>query len=366
MQYLFFDIEASEGRSICSFGYVLTDETFRVIAKEDVLINPEARFCTQAWNKKKREEGKGITLAYPEKTFRKSPSFPKRYEKIKTLLERDDQTIIGFSHSNDVRYLCTACKRYRLPFFSYTFFDIQDVYREFSHVPDQISLEKIIAELGVNIDGYTLHRSDDDAEISMLVAKAICDKSSLSLGELIKKYSRYVGETRDGEIKYNGIDSERATIKKARNACRGVVANFANNIRITYKKGYPLCGKTICAGSALEKDDWIFALKLISCLAEQGAKYVSNIHNADYYVIFGEDEGENGDRLSYIKKNLPGKIKIIEKQELYAMMKMTEADIFGFCSPKIDKLSAQTSRYVNKILKSVTVADKPPVPRTHI
>ena len=366
MQYLFFDIEASEGRSICSFGYVLTDETFRVIAKEDVLINPEARFCTQAWNKKKREEGKGITLAYPEKTFRKSPSFPKRYEKIKNLLERNDQTIIGFSHSNDVRYLCTACKRYRLPFFSYTFFDIQDVYREFSHVPDQISLEKIIAELGVNIDGYTLHRSDDDAEISMLVAKAICEKSSLSLGELIKKYSRYVGETRDGEIKYNGIDSERATIKKARNACRGVVANFANNIRITYKKGYPLCGKTICAGSALEKDDWIFALKLISCLAEQGARYISNIHNADYYVIFGEDEGENGDRLSYIKKNIPGKIKIIEKQELYAMMKMTEADIFGFCSPKIDKLSTQTSRYVNKILKSVTVADKPPVPRTHI
>ena len=85
MQYLFFDIEASEGRSMCSFGYVLTDSSFNVIAKEDILINPEARFCTQAWNKKKREEGKGITLAYPEKTFRKSPTFPQRYDKIKYL-----------------------------------------------------------------------------------------------------------------------------------------------------------------------------------------------------------------------------------------------------------------------------------------
>ncbi len=366
MQYLFFDIEASEGRSMCSFGYVLTDSSFNVIAKEDILINPEARFCTQAWNKKKREEGKGITLAYPEKTFRKSPTFPQRYDKIKYLLEREDQMIIGFSHSNDVRYLCTACKRYKLPFFNYSFFDVQDVYREYSHTHDQISLEKIIAELGVNIDGYTLHRSDDDAEISMLVAQAICNRSSLCLDELIKKYSRYVGETHDGEIKYNGIDSERATIKKARNACRGVVANFANNVKVTFKKGYPLCGKVICAGSALEKDDWIFALKLIGCLAEQGTKYVSNIHNADYYVIFGEDEGENGDRLSYIKKNLNGKIKVITKEELFNMMKMTEADIFGFSSPKIDKLSAQTTKYVNKILKSVTVADKQPVPRTHI
>ena len=68
MQYLFFDIEASEGRSMCSFGYVLTDSSFNVIAKEDILINPEARFCTQAWNKKKREEGKGITFDVPTPT----------------------------------------------------------------------------------------------------------------------------------------------------------------------------------------------------------------------------------------------------------------------------------------------------------
>ena len=55
LDYLFFDIEASEGRSMCSFGYVLTDENFNVLEKEDILINPEARFCTQARSKKKRE-----------------------------------------------------------------------------------------------------------------------------------------------------------------------------------------------------------------------------------------------------------------------------------------------------------------------
>ena len=147
MEYLFFDIEASEGRSMCSFGYVLTDERFNILDKEDILMNPEARFCTQAYSRKNREEKRGITLAYPEKTFTKSPTFPKRYDRIKAMLEKPDRMIIGFSHVNDVRYLCVACRRYKKPFFSYRFFDVQDVYREYNGLRDQISLEKIAAEL---------------------------------------------------------------------------------------------------------------------------------------------------------------------------------------------------------------------------
>ena len=355
LRYLFFDIEASEGRSMCSFGYVLTDENFCILKKEDILINPEAQFCTQARSKKKREEGKGIRLAYPEKVFRKSPVFSKVYDKIKEILEKDGQTIIGFSHSNDVRYLCTACKRYKMPYFTYKFFDIQDVYREYSGITDQISLEKIINELGVDIGNYTLHKSDDDAEISMLVAKALCEKTSVTLSGLIEKYSRYKGETSGGEIKYNGIDSERAAVKKARNLCSGVVLTFANNRKVGYVKGSPLNGKKICSGTALGKDDWIFALKLISCLAEKGARYIGNVRDADFYVRFYDNEGEKGDRLYYINKNLQGsKIKIIPKDELYKLMGMSEKEISEFTSPKIDKLVAQTERNVGKILKAVS------------
>lgn len=359
MKYLFFDIEASEGRSMCSFGYVLTDETLNILEKEDILMNPEARFCTQAVGKKK-EEGRGITLAYPEKVFLKSPTFPKVYSKIKKLLETEETTIIGFSHTNDVRYLATACRRYKKPFFSYTFFDIQDVYREFGHVKNQISLEKIIAELGISVEGYTLHKSSDDAEISMLVAKAICERSDLNMQGLIKKYARYVGETHDGEIKYNGIDSERAAVKKARNICRGVVAAFANNRRINRVKGSVLNNKKICAGSPLEKDEWVFALKLIECLAQKGARYIGNVKEADYYVVFGENEGEDGDRLFYIKKNMPNaQLKIIKKGELYKMMGMTEEEISEFTNTKIERLRAQTERYINKILNNVDENIKP-------
>ena len=364
MRYLFFDIEASEGRSMCSFGYVLTDERFRILEKEDILINPEARFCTQAYSKKNREEKRGITLAYPESVFRKSPTFPKVYSRIKAILEREDQTIIGFSHVNDVRYLCRACERYQKPFFSYVFFDIQDVYREYGKIKDQISLEKIIAELGLSIDGYTLHKSDDDAEISMLVAKGICEKSGIGLPELIEKYERYVGETFDGQVRYDGVDSERAAIKKARNACRGVVVSFGNNLRVPPVKGSKLSGKKICAGAPLEKDEWMFALRFIGSLASLGARYVSNYRDADYYVVFGEDEGVEKDRLYYIRKNGGGsKLKIVQKEEMFALMGMTEKEISSFSTPKIERLRTQTDRYVQKLLHNVAPDLMPKKPK---
>lgn len=339
---------------MCSFGYVITDEHFRIQEKEDILINPEARFCTQAWSKKNREEKRGITLAYPESVFRKSPSFPKLYGKIKEILERDDQTIIGFSHVNDVRYLCRACERYKKPFFSYVFFDIQDVYREYGKIKDQISLEKIINELGIDIEGYTLHKSDDDAEISMLVAKGICEKSGITMAQLIEKYHRYVGETFDGQIRYDGVDSERASIKKARNACRGVVVSFGNNLRVPSVPGSKLNGKKICAGPPLEKDEWAFALRFIGALATKGARYVSGYKDADYYVVFGEDEGEGKDRLYHIRKNGGNpRLKIVKKDEFFALMKMTEKEISEYSTPKIERLISQNSRYVQKILKNV-------------
>ena len=63
MRYLFFDIECSEGKSMCSFGYVLTDEKFRILEKDDILMNPEAIFHTGAWGKKNREAYPGIEMA---------------------------------------------------------------------------------------------------------------------------------------------------------------------------------------------------------------------------------------------------------------------------------------------------------------
>ena len=44
MNYLFFDIECADGTHMCSFGYVLVDEKFNILEKDDILINPKCAF----------------------------------------------------------------------------------------------------------------------------------------------------------------------------------------------------------------------------------------------------------------------------------------------------------------------------------
>ena len=44
MRYLTFDIECCDGKHICEFGYVITDEKFNIIKKSVITINPESKF----------------------------------------------------------------------------------------------------------------------------------------------------------------------------------------------------------------------------------------------------------------------------------------------------------------------------------
>ena len=48
MNYLFFDIECATCRGgkgkICEFGYLLTDDNFNEIKREEILINPNSPF----------------------------------------------------------------------------------------------------------------------------------------------------------------------------------------------------------------------------------------------------------------------------------------------------------------------------------
>ena len=44
MNYLIFDIECCDGKHICEFGYVITNEKFEVLDKQVLTINPEKPF----------------------------------------------------------------------------------------------------------------------------------------------------------------------------------------------------------------------------------------------------------------------------------------------------------------------------------
>ncbi len=292
MRYLFFDIECSDGRHICSFGYVLTDVNFSVIEKKDILINPEAIFHTGAWSKAKRERSekdRGITLAYPKEEFLSSPKFDHFYEIIKGLLTDKNNLVVGFACDNDARFINWACDKYKLPYISYTLYDMQRAFREYKEVTNQPSLDGALEDLNVDVSDYVPHRSDEDAAVTMLVAKVMCERLGVSLQELIEKYQPCEGVVSDGKIEFKHVDGS---------VCGGGRYTGSNNLRRNYKvfqshmrktkpkRGVtlPLKGEKICFSTVFEDKHFSEMLILIDLIAEQGGKCVTRASEASIYV----------------------------------------------------------------------------------
>lgn len=185
MKYLFFDVECAncqngEGK-ICSFGYVLTDESFKVLKKKDILVDPAAKFMLG-----NARVGKGIKLAYPLFKFQRAFTFPHYYKEIKNLLEDEDTLCFGFAVFQDVSYISYSCRRYGLPIIDFSFFDIQRFEKKLNQRNNFSGLDSLIEEYGLT--SYTYHRSDDDAMMTMEVFRELLKRSKLGMEELLKKY----------------------------------------------------------------------------------------------------------------------------------------------------------------------------------
>ena len=211
MQYLFFDIECSDGIHICSFGYCLTDENFKVIKKEDIVINPESRFILSK-NKKRPK----INLAYSEEYFNSKQNFSYYYPKIKKILTQKNQVICGHSILSDFHFLLNACNRYNLQHLDLKGFDIQKLYQIYFKEMHVQSLENILIDLKINIDKIKFHKSCDDAYATMLVAKEVCKKNKSNFSTVINSHQECVVDSTNIKLK-NKIYSFKNEIIKLRN-----------------------------------------------------------------------------------------------------------------------------------------------------
>lgn len=179
MKYLFFDIECANPRynSICTFGYVLTDEFFNVLDQRDILINPETGYDKYVV--------KNI-LHYPVELLNAQMPFPCFFDEIRAMMSDEETVVFGFSISNDIRFLNETCIRYRLPSLGYTFYDVQKLFGEFANVSDQASIEKAYEVLSLG-KPEIVHRSDEDARATMEILKALVALSGESSVEYLAK-----------------------------------------------------------------------------------------------------------------------------------------------------------------------------------
>ena len=180
MNYLYFDIECCDGNHMCSFGYVITNENFEILKKEDIVINPEKKFGLGRDRFNPR-----ISLAYSEDVFKKSPNFKYYYQTIKDLLKSDNMVLLGHSISSDIKYLKIACERYGLEKIDLNVYDTQKFYYRYDNKYPSRGLENILLDLSIDTGSLSEHKSCDDAQMSMLVTKEICKRLNVTLQELL-------------------------------------------------------------------------------------------------------------------------------------------------------------------------------------
>lgn len=196
-KYLFFDIESIDRKSkyICTFGYVLTDENFNVLDKKDIIINPDV--VEYDWYVLKN------MFYYTKEDAVSSPIFSDVYKEIDALINSSDIVVLGYAITNDLDYLRNDYERAGLDYSFLSGFDIQTFYKKINGLENGLKLFKLANVFGIDTSKFIEHKSDDDAFVSMLIAKHYCDVLNLSLDEFIAKYDIKVfpSKRKDNKLK---------------------------------------------------------------------------------------------------------------------------------------------------------------------
>jgi hypothetical protein len=289
MNLLFFDIECASvyknAAKICAFGYVICDEQFNIIKKEDILINPKGKFHLT--------DGKGdhgLVLPYKYEDFKNYPPFPEVYPKIKGLLEDKNNLVFGHSILNDVKYLQLETRRFKLPPINYEFSDSQIIYMtKVNDYSRQFGLEYITKDLNVE---FTPHRAADDAYATMKIVEAMCKMDGISFGELEEKYQIIHGRVNGDKVEkpmskgFEAFCIERDRFKQERSFNRSQFYEFLT--RKHPRKNGKLLGKVFTFSRIIE-DDLSRAKQLVNEIYDEGGKYTQKLEQCNIYVCEQDD-----------------------------------------------------------------------------
>ena len=319
MKILSFDIESCNGNpreaSLCSFGYVISDENFNILEKKDILVNPVPKRFTLG-----NKWGKGIKLAYPEKQFRASPLFCEVYEQINSLFESAD-LIVGFSIINDLNYINCACCYYSLNNFKFAFIDVQDIYA-ILHNGERSSLDKIMKEYGVD---FIVHRSDEDAYVTLLLLKKICEETNLTVIELLDYYGIVKGQNGQGgyKVSYSLAQmTEKYGLKRTSKLNKFL---FLKHVEKKKKIKGELNGKRIHFSKKVIGEDLDRCRNLVNALYLKGAVYSLSLEECNILVTLDKEELLNGE-LAFSEK---GKAKIITLSEFVKFIGEYQKEYFN-------------------------------------
>lgn len=188
MEFLSIDLEACNRYvkgSVFSIGVVCADESFNVLYKKDIIINPHCKFCTNF--------RKPIEFSVKKEDVLDAPSLSDIYDELKELFS-GDKVIMAHSANNDMFMLNEACKRAKLPPLEFRYICTQMIYSAVFDVMNGIGLDKAVEDLHID---FKHHKADDDAEMALWVLKSCLDYVGVSYKELEKKLGIKRGSIRN-------------------------------------------------------------------------------------------------------------------------------------------------------------------------
>lgn len=251
-KYLFFDIGLIPKTNLMgSFGYVIVDEKFNILEKNQI------NFGSITPN----DEPKKIN-------FEKSV-FVKEYKNLYKVLCTPNQ--INFVHGgnySDLVYLISTCKQCDVPIFPIKAYDTQKIYYKIYKDYFNQSLRKIIRKLGIQKGDLEYHVSINDAEMTMLYIKKICEDQNLTIDELLAKHS---------DTLINIITKQNKKILKSEE-CQSKVLE----LKAKYFQTMPKL--TVCIEKNVVPYDVEAHLMLLEKLFQRGIDTTDVVWNANIYV----------------------------------------------------------------------------------
>lgn len=320
MRILFFDLEyasCKNGCKICEFGYVITNEKFEIIERNNIIINPNITFDEwDLWALKH-------ILTRTRNEYEERLSFDKYYPKIKGIIESCD-FVLGHSLNNDAKALNDDCKRYNLPSIDFDFYDVKLFYKEYKNTKKEISVMNILNEL--NVQGQeNEHDAKTDAYNTMIEFKEILNKLECNVEDMIALCPNVKDKTE------NYIVKSIENAKKEKELKGGNYRQFSKKLKEIAEK-YPERNEwpAICLSDTIVETNYNYRLNFIKLLFDKKYNYTVKVSECSYFVV-GKGYGERDLSCDY---NIEDKSKDIKKISISELSKMLDTDITENCEVK--------------------------------
>ncbi len=352
MDLLFIDIECAnckEGGKLCEFGYVLTDNNFNLKQRENLLINPDTEFDPYVIKN---------MLNFTKSEYENSPKFNYFYDKIFNLLTDKNVIVVGHTIGGDAVHIGDDCIRYKLPTPDFSYVDIVELYKVHTKTVNATSLVKMCAFLGIE-EQQNVHSADADAMMTMLVAKALCEKNEITIEQFINNYPQCKGKI----YNYAKTVEQKANYKQFLFECEKIgrkLTDCAQNSIIRQFKKFvlrqgalsdKLSGKNVCLSSNFELTEYNKTLNLIQIIKNAGGNTVSQPTKCNVFVkypLFTEDNKEvyckKRESVETLKEK-GKKIEIIEYGDFLSLLNIAEKDLQAPIYRKVEKYIKRKSSH---------------------